>query len=316
MDVPELFLIAAAVLDVDPAEVFDRTDLDAVGRTFQAIPPEAPALEQAAALLHAIIRERPFGDDSRAVAVVAAAQVLELDGKVTTFKPSDRLFALLDGIADGTVDVETVCSFLSVEVTPMFERFTPRARNVITHAYSEAKALQHNFVGTEHLLLGLLRESDGIGALVLTDMGVDIDVVRREIEHRIGRGTEDVPNRSPFTPRSKTSARARAQRGHPDGPQLHRHGAPAARPAARRRRSRRRDPDRRVRHRDRPRAQRRHHATHGHRLEAATGAAPLEAVHAPVGHVGLAGRPGARGAPRPAARRHPSAARREHPAPR
>ncbi|MEY2461170.1 MAG: hypothetical protein QOG30_3000, partial [Acidimicrobiaceae bacterium] len=51
MDVAELFLIAAAVLEVDPAEVFDRTDLDAVGRTFQAIPPEASALEQAAALL-------------------------------------------------------------------------------------------------------------------------------------------------------------------------------------------------------------------------------------------------------------------------
>jgi len=85
----------------------------------------------------------------------------------------------------------------------MFERFTPRARKVITHAYSEAKALQHNFLGTEHLLLGLLRESEGIGALVLAERGVDIGVVRREIEHRIGRGTEDVPDRSPFTPRSK-----------------------------------------------------------------------------------------------------------------
>jgi hypothetical protein len=203
MDVPELLLIAATVLDVDSAEVIERADLDVIGRTIRAVPRNAPALEQAAALLHAIIRERPFGDDSPAVAVVAAAQVLELDGKVITFKPTDRLFALLDGIADSSADVETVCEFLSVEVTPMFERFTPRARNVMTHAYAEAKALQHNFVGTEHLLLGLLGESDGIGAVVLTELGVDIDVVRREIEHRIGRGSEDVPHRSPFTPRSK-----------------------------------------------------------------------------------------------------------------
>jgi hypothetical protein len=203
MDVPELFLVAAAVLAIDPADVFDRTDLDAVGRAFQAVPADAPALEQAAALLHAIVRERPFGDDSRAVAVVAAAQVLELDGKVTTFRSTDQLFALLDGIADGTVDVAAVCSFLSVEVTGMFERFTPRARNVISHAYAEAKAMQHTYVGTEHLLLGVLRESDGIAAVVLSEMGVDIDVVRLEIEHRVGRGSNDAPHRAPFTPRSK-----------------------------------------------------------------------------------------------------------------
>jgi hypothetical protein len=203
MDIPELLLIAAAVLDVDPAELFDRADLEAVGRTIHAFPRTAPPLEQAAGVLHAIIRERPFGDHSPVVAVVAAAQVLELDGLVITFRPSDELFALLDGIRDGTVDVEAVCSFLSMEVTHMFERFTPRARSVMTHAYEEATALKHSWVGTEHLLLGVLRESEGIGALVLTGMSVDIDVVRREVEHRIGRGKEEVPSRSPFTPRSK-----------------------------------------------------------------------------------------------------------------
>ena len=203
MDVSELFLIAAAVLDIDPAEVFDRADLDAVGRILQPLSGQATPLEQAAMLLHAIIRERPFGDDSPAVAVVVAAQVLDLDGKVITFKASHRLFALLDGIDDGTVDVETVCSFLSVEVSPMFERFTARARNVMTHAYEEATALQHNYVGTEHLLLGVLRENEGIGGVVLTELGVDIDTVRREIDHRVGRGSGEVPHRSPFTPRSK-----------------------------------------------------------------------------------------------------------------
>ena len=85
----------------------------------------------------------------------------------------------------------------------MFERFTPRARNALTHAYEEAKALQHNYVGTEHLLLGLLRENEGIGAQVLIGLGVEVDVVRREIDHRVGRGSEDVRGRAPFTPRSK-----------------------------------------------------------------------------------------------------------------
>src|SRR5207253_2418878 len=75
--------------------------------------------------------------------------------------------------------------------------------NVITHAYEEAMGLQHNWVGTEHLLLGVLRENEGIGAEVLTAFGVDAGVVRGEIEHRIGHGSGDVPPRSPFTPRSK-----------------------------------------------------------------------------------------------------------------
>src|SRR4051812_17350286 len=103
MDVPELFLIAAAVLDVDPDEVFDRVDLEALGRTLQAVPSDAPAVQQAAALLHAIVSERPFGDQSRAVALVAAAQVLALNDIATTFEPTQALFALLDGIADGTI---------------------------------------------------------------------------------------------------------------------------------------------------------------------------------------------------------------------
>jgi ATP-dependent Clp protease ATP-binding subunit ClpC len=85
----------------------------------------------------------------------------------------------------------------------MFERFTPRARNVITYAYEEATALQHNYVGTEHLLLGVLRESDGIGAVVLTELGVDVNIVRGEIDHRVGHGSGKVPRRSPFTPQSK-----------------------------------------------------------------------------------------------------------------
>jgi ATP-dependent Clp protease ATP-binding subunit ClpA len=58
-------------------------------------------------------------------------------------------------------------------------------------------------VGTEHLLLGVLGESEGIGGIVLVNLGVDVDVVRREVELRVGRGSTEAPKRSPFTPRSK-----------------------------------------------------------------------------------------------------------------
>jgi hypothetical protein len=203
MDIAELLLVAAAVLDCDASAALDRIDVDAAARALESVPEHATTLEQAAALLHGLVRERPFGDDSRAIAIVATAQVLDIEGRVTTFTPSATLFTLLDDIENGSADVIAVCSYISVEVTPMFERFTPRARNVITLAYEEAKNLHHNWLGTEHLLLGVLGESEGIGAQVLALQGVEVTAVRREVEHRIGEASGDVPSRAPFTPRSK-----------------------------------------------------------------------------------------------------------------
>jgi ATP-dependent Clp protease ATP-binding subunit ClpC len=67
----------------------------------------------------------------------------------------------------------------------MFERFTERARQVVVLAQDEARALRHNYIGTEHLLLGLLREEEGIGARVLCGLGVEIDAVRAMVRSRI-----------------------------------------------------------------------------------------------------------------------------------
>lgn len=89
-----------------------------------------------------------------------------------------------------------------------FERFTKDARRVVTLAQKEAKALEHNYIGTEHLLLGVLRVEQGVGALALADFGVTFEDVRDDVKEIIGEG-EDQPRRGrrgpqmPFTPRSK-----------------------------------------------------------------------------------------------------------------
>jgi ATP-dependent Clp protease ATP-binding subunit ClpC len=85
----------------------------------------------------------------------------------------------------------------------LFERFTDRARQVITLAQQEARGLAHNYIGTEHLLLGLLREREGLAAQVLESLDVDIGPVRDAVRRIVGPGEEAVPGQIPFTPRTK-----------------------------------------------------------------------------------------------------------------
>ena len=85
----------------------------------------------------------------------------------------------------------------------MFERFTERARHVVVLAQDEARDLKHNYIGTEHLLLGLLREEKGIGARVLAGFGVTLDGVRGQVARIVGPGDETVTGQIPFTPRAK-----------------------------------------------------------------------------------------------------------------
>ena len=85
----------------------------------------------------------------------------------------------------------------------MFERFTERARQVVVLAQEESRRLKHNYIGTEHLLLGLLREEEGIAARVLGRLDVTADEVRAEIDRVIGQGDEVTSGQIPFTPRAK-----------------------------------------------------------------------------------------------------------------
>jgi ATP-dependent Clp protease ATP-binding subunit ClpA len=85
----------------------------------------------------------------------------------------------------------------------VFERFTERARQVVVLAQDEARELKHNYIGTEHLLLGLLREEQGLAARVLESLDVTLGEVRAQVERIIGRGDEVHTGQIPFTPRAK-----------------------------------------------------------------------------------------------------------------
>jgi ATP-dependent Clp protease ATP-binding subunit ClpC len=100
----------------------------------------------------------------------------------------------------------------------MFERFTDRARQVVALAQEEARTLSHNHIGTEHILLGLIHEGEGVAAEALEALGISLDAVRQQIEEIIGHGRRTPSGHIPFTPRAKKvlelSLREALQLGH------------------------------------------------------------------------------------------------------
>jgi ATP-dependent Clp protease ATP-binding subunit ClpC len=100
----------------------------------------------------------------------------------------------------------------------MLQRFTDRARRVVVLAQEEARMLNHSYIGTEHILLALLDEGDGVGAKALELLGISLDAVRQQVEEIIGRGQHTPSGHIPFTPRSKKvlelSLREALQLGH------------------------------------------------------------------------------------------------------
>src|SRR5437870_1815291 len=85
----------------------------------------------------------------------------------------------------------------------MFERFTERARQVVVLAQEEARTLKHNYIGTEHILLGLLREEEGLAARVLESLDITVERVRAQVVRIVDSGEEVTSGQIPFTPRSK-----------------------------------------------------------------------------------------------------------------
>jgi ATP-dependent Clp protease ATP-binding subunit ClpA len=88
-------------------------------------------------------------------------------------------------------------------VGSVFERFTERARQVVVLAQDEARRLRHNYIGTEHILLGLLREEEGIAARVLESLDMTVEEVRAQVAGIVGQGDEPTTGQIPFTPRAK-----------------------------------------------------------------------------------------------------------------
>jgi hypothetical protein len=85
----------------------------------------------------------------------------------------------------------------------MFERFTDRARRVVVLAQEEARHLDHNYIGTEHILLGLIHEGEGVAARALTELDISLEAVRTKVQEMIGHGDEAPSGHIPFTPRAK-----------------------------------------------------------------------------------------------------------------
>ena len=100
----------------------------------------------------------------------------------------------------------------------MFERFSDRARKVVVLAQEEARKLDHNYIGTEHLLLGLIHEGEGVAARAMESLDIGLEDVRREVQEMIGHGEGASVGHIPFTPRAKKvlelSLREALQLGH------------------------------------------------------------------------------------------------------
>ena len=224
LDLAGLVLVASRTLNLDEATVVSLADLEAAVAVV-ASAREAPGgpERQAAILVHGLVRGQVFGPRSGEVALLAACQLLALHGREAgDLGPPAVVRERLAAAAGGRIGIDELAAWLeqatSGRRTDMFERFTDRARNAVRFA-QEAQLHSHAHVGTEHILLGLIREGQGVGARALEALGVPLDEVRARVLEIVPPGTEEGPSgHIPFTPRSKKvlelSLREALQPGH------------------------------------------------------------------------------------------------------
>ncbi len=239
LDLGGLVLVASHTLDLDEEAVLALADLDAAESVLTlARECRGGPAQEAAVLLVGLVRRRVFGPRSAEVAVMAAVQLLALNRQeVGDLGSPAELRELVAGIAAGQLGADELVAWLAERLGPgaapsraarllsrrlknprnpgdprsaddrmegeMFERFTNRARNVVKLAQTEARRLDHQQIGTEHVLLGLLGEPQGIGAQALVALGLSLDGVRTDVERIIGRGRGAPTGHIPFTPRAK-----------------------------------------------------------------------------------------------------------------
>ncbi len=242
LEVADLVLIASRTLGLDTGQVLDLLDPAAAEHALaQARPgsePGGPAA-RAAALLHALVRQRPLRRGNQQVALAAMLQFLALNGWAMDPDPPGPVAAMVAQLAAGALGTKDVADWLAPRLRPsdrpatrlkeapmrarpalplaerirratmrtrpkgMFMRFTDRARRVVVLAQDEARELGHGFVGPEHLLLGLLAEGEGIAALALESLGISLEEARDRVEEIAGRGQDAPTGHIPFTPPAK-----------------------------------------------------------------------------------------------------------------
>jgi hypothetical protein len=223
LEVPDLVVVAARVLELDPDAALDLVDLDVAGRAVAMARCAGPPEEAAARLLRALLHHRPLATRNAEVAVVATLQFLALNGRELVIDRPEALRDLVRGLSAGSLSQRDAASWLGARidryrshkeeagVRKRISRLwgeqepcrSPRERRSVELAREEARELGHNYVGTEHLLLGLIREAEGFAARALTHVNVDADAVRQEIVTIVGRGTEPGAGSPAFTPRAK-----------------------------------------------------------------------------------------------------------------
>ena len=250
----DLVVIACRTLDLDTEAALDLFDPEVAERALSdALPAGAGGDDdaddpagRAAALLDALLRQRPFRRGNQRVALVAMLQFLALNGwEVDPDSPAATMTVVAE-LAAGTVEAGAVKAWLAPRLrcgnreatdakeapmrrwlpvrkrragrTGIFERFSDRARQAVQLAQDEARRLGHSYIGTEHLLLGLLREDQGVAAKALVSLGISLEAVRGHVEEIIGHGQVTPTGHIPFTPRAKKvlelSMREALQLGH------------------------------------------------------------------------------------------------------
>ncbi len=114
-----------------------------------------------------------------------------------------RLLIFLAGVVGIIRLIDSLAERRKMPEVDRFDKFTNRARKALHLAQEEAQRLQHNYIGTEHLLLGLIREGEGVAAKVLNNLGIDLEKARSSVESIIGRGNRVVIGELGLTPRAK-----------------------------------------------------------------------------------------------------------------
>jgi len=239
LDVADLVVIASRTLRVDTGQVLDLLDPAAAEHALAQARPGEPGdpASQAAALLHTLVRHQPLQRGNQQVALAAMLQFLALNGWDVDPDPPGPVATVVAELTAGTLDTRNVADWLAPRLRPsdhaairakeapmrrrlplaekikmatmrtqpkgMFQRFTDRARRAVHLAQEEARLLRHNHVGTEHLLLGLLYEGEGVAAKALESLGISLQEVRGQVEEIIGHGQSLVAGQVPFTPRAK-----------------------------------------------------------------------------------------------------------------
>ena len=239
VDLGTLVVIAGRALGQDVPAVLDLLDVSAAEAALaEADSPaagSAPA-ERAAALLSALIRHRPLARGNDQAAVLATVTFLAVNGWQVDLEPARSTAVVVADVAAGRFSTADLAVWLSPRISAygepilplspakeapmhgwrpnlrrsprrrgdlMFRRFSPRAREVLISAQHEARALRHGFIGTEHLLLGLLRDRDGVAGRALHVLGVSPEAAREQVLDIIGEGQHEPAGHLPLTPRSK-----------------------------------------------------------------------------------------------------------------